>query len=269
MRRKHVHQNMDTVSLFRPITKFSAEIEATGSVPEIVANAFRIAESGRPGAAFISAPVDILSARAEAAILTPVEPGLLGPADPGALAWAATLINNAERPVLLLGLMASGCHEAQAVRALLARTHLPVVCTYQGAGVISRELFHCFGGRVGLFRNQPADVLLDQADLVITVGYYPVEYEPGLWNHGRRRPIIHIDCSSAEIDSDYRPTVALQGNISTTLHELEPQLTRRSTGKDSSRLKEIARERELFATAASAANGVPVHPTRLVYEIQN
>ena len=60
MRRKQVHQRMDTVNLFRPITKYSVEIDATVSVPEVVANAFRTAESGRPGAAFISAPVDIM-----------------------------------------------------------------------------------------------------------------------------------------------------------------------------------------------------------------
>ena len=110
-------------------------------------------------------------------------------------AAASALIDNASRPVLLLGLLASEVQAAQAVRALLAKTHLPVVCTYQGAGVVPQEFFHCFGGRVGLFHNQLADELLADADLVITVGYYPVEHEPGLWNHGRHRIIIHVDCS--------------------------------------------------------------------------
>src|SRR6516162_7713728 len=52
-RLKQIHQSMDTVSLFRPITKFSAEIDSPEVVSEVVANAFRAAESGRPGAAFI------------------------------------------------------------------------------------------------------------------------------------------------------------------------------------------------------------------------
>jgi acetolactate synthase-1/2/3 large subunit len=56
---------MDTVDLFRPITKFSAEIDSPNSVSEVVANAFRAAESGRPGAAFISAPMDIMKGRAD------------------------------------------------------------------------------------------------------------------------------------------------------------------------------------------------------------
>jgi acetolactate synthase I/II/III large subunit len=268
MRLKQLHQNMDTVNLFRPITKFSAEIDAPGSIPEVIARAFRTAESGRPGAAFVSAPADMMTAEVEAEILTPVQPEPLGPADPAEIAAAADLINKASRPVLLLGLQASESRAAQAVRALLAKTQMPAVCTYQGAGVVSREFLHCFGGRVGLFRNQPGDKLLDEADVVIPIGYYPVEYEPGRWNRGRRRGIIHVDCSPAEIDRDYRPQVELRGNVSATLKSLVAQIQPRNISADLGLLKKIARERETFAAAAAAADGVPVHPTRLVHELQ-
>jgi TPP-dependent 2-oxoacid decarboxylase len=99
------------------------------------------------------------------------------------------------------------------VRSLLAQTNLPVVCTYQGAGVVPHEHFDCFGGRVGLFHNQPADKLLDAADVVIAIGYDPVEYEPGLWNKGSRRNLIHIDAVRADLDKDYRPQIELTGDI--------------------------------------------------------
>ena len=144
---------------------------------------------------------------------------------------------------------------------------MPVVCTYQGAGIVPGTL-HCFGGRVGPFRNQIADELLADADVVITIGYYPMEYEPGLWNSGLRRTIIHIDCSPAEIDRDYRPQVELRGNILATPQALTARIQPRSIGTESLRLKDIAREREKFAAAAAAADGVPIHPTRLVYELQ-
>jgi thiamine pyrophosphate-dependent acetolactate synthase large subunit-like protein len=98
-----------------------------------------------------------MSAAAEVEVLTPVVPERLGPADTEAITAAAALINGAKQPLLLLGLLASQPRAAAAVRALLTATRLPVVCTYQGAGVVSRELFDCFGGRVGLFHNQPAD----------------------------------------------------------------------------------------------------------------
>jgi acetolactate synthase I/II/III large subunit len=268
MRLKQVHQSMDTVNLFRPITKYSAEIDAPDSVAEVVANAFRTAESGRPGAAFVSAPVDIMAAPTAAQVLTPVAPEPLGPADPAATAAAADMINRGNRPVLLLGLLASEAMAALAARALLARTQLPVVCTYQGAGIVPRESFRCFGGRVGLFHNQLADQLLDEADVVITVGYCPMEFEPGLWNRGRRRNIVHIDCCPAQVDRDYRPQIELRGNIAATLAALTAQLQPRDIAAGSSLLTEIVRERAVFAARAAAANGVPVHPARLALELQ-
>jgi acetolactate synthase-1/2/3 large subunit len=209
-----------------------------------------------------------MTGEADAEILTPAAPDPLGPADRADIASAADLIENASRPVLLLGLLASEANAAEAVRALLAKTQLPVVCTYQGAGVVPREFFHCFGGRVGLFHNQLADALLDDADLVITIGYYPVEYEPSLWNRGRRRNIIHIDCSPAEIDQDYRPQLELRGNIAATLQSLTARIQSPASEAQSPRLREIARERQIFAAAAAASNGFPIHPTRLVYELQ-
>jgi acetolactate synthase I/II/III large subunit len=268
-RLKQVHQSMDTVSLFRPITKFSAEIDSPEAVSEVVANAFRAAESGRPGAAFISAPQDIMTGPADGQVLTPVAPTRLGPADPEAIAAAAALIDGAERPVLLLGLLASQPRAAEAVRSLLARTKLPVVCTYQGAGVVPRELFDCFGGRIGLFHNQPADRLLDAADVVVAVGYNPVEYEPGLWNKARERQLVHIDAVPADIDKDYRPHLDLTGDIAATLRGLATQIDRKTPSADTNRLGDISRDRAQFAERAAAMNGIPIHPMRLVHELQN
>ena len=267
-RLKQIHQNMDTVSLFRPITKFSAEIDSAEAVSEIVANAFRAAESARPGAAFISAPQDVMTGRADGDVLTPVAPEILGAADADAIAAAAALINAAEQPVLLLGLLASQPRAAEAVRVLLAKTKLPVVCTYQGAGVVPRDLFDRFGGRIGLFHNQPADKLLDAADVVVPVGYDPVEYEPGLWNKGRKRHLIHIDAVSADIDKDYRPQLELTGDVAATVHALAAQLERKTPSGDAQFLKDIARDRTQFAEHAAALNGVPIHPMRLAHELQ-
>lgn len=266
-RLKQLHQSMDTVDLFRPVTKFSVEIDSLESVSEVIANAFRAAESGRPGAAFVSAPKDIMMGTSGADVLTPVTPETLGPADADAIAAAAGVINGAERPVVLLGLLASTSRSAEAVRELLLKTKLPVVCTYQGAGVVPRELFDCFGGRVGLFHTQPADKVLDSADAVITVGYDPVEYEPALWNRGRKRNVVHIDAVLADIDKDYRPQIELTGNIAATVRALATQLNPRTT-PGSPLLAESIRDRAIFAERGAALNGTPIHPLRLVHEIQ-
>jgi acetolactate synthase I/II/III large subunit len=268
-RLKHVHQTMDTVSLFRPVTKFSAEIDSGAAVSEVVANAFRIAESGRPGAAFISAPQDVMTGESESRVLTPVNPVAFGPADAESIETAASLIDRAQCPVLLLGMLASQPAAATAIRRLVGRTKLPVVCTYQGAGVISQELFDCFGGRVGLFHNQPGDQLLDAADVVITIGYDPVEYDPFLWNHGCKRDIIHVDVLPSDIDKDYKPVVELTGSISTTLDALTNQVTPRIRGKVAVFLAEMARQRKEFARYAVELHGSPIHPARLAWELQS
>ena len=267
-RLKQIHQSMDTVSLFRPITKFSAEIDSAYSVSEVVANAFRAAESGRPGAAFISVPQDVMMGSADGEVLTPTAPETLGSADADEITEAVDLISKAKHPVLLLGLLASGKDAAEAVRGLIAKTRLAIVCTYQGAGVVPREHFDRFGGRIGLFHTQPADKLLDAADLVVAIGYDPIEYEPGLWNQGKKRNLIHIDTTSADIDKDYRPQLELTGNIAATVRVLTDRLDGQALVADAALLSEVARDRAIFAERAAVLNGVPMHPMRLVHELQ-
>ena len=247
---------MDTVDLFRPITKFTAETDSPNSVSEVVANAFRAAELGRPGSAFISAPMDIMKGRADGEVLTPTAPENLGPADTNAINQATSMISNAKQPVLLLGLLASEKHAAEALRALMAKTKLPVVCTYQGAGVVPRELFDRFGGWIGLFHTQPADKLLDAADTVIAVGYDPIEYEPSLWNQSKKRNVIDVDVDPADIDRDYRPQLELTGNIAATVQGLSTHLERQMTADtDKAILNEVARDRAMFTERAASLNG--------------
>jgi acetolactate synthase I/II/III large subunit len=267
-RLKQLHQSMDTVNLFRSVTKFSAEIDSPSSISEVVANAFRAAESARPGAAFISAPKDIMTGDAEGEILTPVAPVRLGAADESAITAATSLINEAKNPVVMLGLLASETNAADAVGGLIARTNMPVVCTYQGAGVVPREHFDRFGGRVGLFRTQPADRILDAADLVITIGYDPIEFEPGLWNLCKKRSLIHIDAVAADIDKDYRPEVELTGDVAATVRALTGRLQIAAHAGSADLLREVAQERAAFAEKAAASNGTPIHPLRLVQELQ-
>jgi acetolactate synthase-1/2/3 large subunit len=267
-RLKQLHQSMDTVNLFRPVTKFSAEIDSPSSISEVVANAFRAAESGRPGAAFISAPKDIMTGDAEGGILTPVAPVRLGAADESAITVATSLINEAKNPVVMLGLLASETNAAAAVGEFIAKTNMPVLCTYQGAGVVPREHFDQFGGRVGLFRTQPADRILDAADLVITIGYDPIEFEPGLWNLGKKRRLIHIDAVAADIDKNYRPEVELTGNVAATVRALTNRLRIAPHAGSADLLREVAQERATFAEMAAASNGTPIHPLRLVHELQ-
>jgi len=218
--------------------------------------------------AFISAPKDIMTGEAAGEVLTPAWRTSLGAADTDAIAVAAGLLSKAKNPVLMLGLLASEENAAEAVGEFIAKTNMPIVCTYQGAGVVPKEHFDRFGGRVGLFRTQPADRILDSADLVITIGYDPIEFEPGLWNLGKKRDLIHIDVVAADIDKDYRPHVELIGNIAATVRGLTSQMNGVAPAGSAELLREVAHERTAFGEKAAALNGTPIHPMRLVHELQ-
>ncbi|AEX53736.1 acetolactate synthase, catabolic [Rahnella aquatilis CIP 78.65 = ATCC 33071] len=266
---KQVHQTMDTVAMFRPVTKYSAEVTSSSALAEVLANGFRAAEFGRPGAAFISLPMDIVNEPAHGKLLTS-QPPVLGSAPHDAILQVAQLLKQAKNPVLLLGLMASQPRNAEAIRRLLHKSDLPVTSTYQAAGVIDQASFHRFAGRVGLFNNQAGDRLLRNADLVITIGYSPVEYEPVQWSNGSAE-LVHIDVMPAETDSDYLPDVELVGDIADTLDLLTAQIQQRIDLSASSVaiLEDRRQQRELLAQKGRSLNQFAIHPLRLVRAMQD
>jgi acetolactate synthase-1/2/3 large subunit len=269
-RLKKIHQTMDSVSLCKPVTKYSVEVDSPESVAEVMTNAFRSAESDRPGAAFVSLPMDIMVAPAQCEVLTPPAYSGAGPADTTAIKEAARLINQATRPVVLLGLLASKPQNAAAVHELIETGKLPVLGTFQAAGAVSMNHFSNFGGRVGQINNQPADEILAGGDLVITIGYDPVEYWPSIWNKGNKRPIVHLDVLPTDIDNSYSPAVELIGDIAATLRSLTPQVSHPAPEPSILRLlRKISADREELARSSAALNSTPVHPLRLVSELQN
>src|SRR5580658_10239277 len=225
---KQTHQSMDSVAIMKPVTKFSVAINAPEAAGEAVVNAFRAAMAPRAGAAFIAFPKDVQHAATEAGVPPILPLPSLGAAPPDLIRRAAETISKAKSPVILLGMGASDPDAAAAVRALLKRHPVPAVGTFQGAGVISRELLPLFFGRVGLFRNQPGDKALASADVVLTVGYDPAEYDPSFWNVGKVRAIIHLDSSPCDIDNRYQPALELHGAISDTVSALGSMLKEQS-----------------------------------------
>lgn len=222
---KRAHQSMNNVAMLEPITKYSAEVHDPNTLPETVANAYRLAKSGKPGASFISIPQDVTDSPVSVKAIKPLSAPKLGSASVLDINYLAQAINNAVLPVLLLGNGASSEGVTAAVRRLLDAVKLPVVETFQGAGIVSRELEdETFFGRVGLFRNQPGDMLLKRADLVIAIGYDPIEYEARNWNAEISARIIVIDVEQAEIDTYFQPERELIGDMAHTLDLLLPAI---------------------------------------------
>ncbi len=268
-RLKLTHQTMDTVSLFRPVTKYSVELTTPTAISEVMANAFRSAESGRPGAAFVSTPMDVLSMPANAPVLADRLAPRMGGAPADVVAEAATLLKKARRPVMLLGMLASRPDVAEAVRAFVKHTGVPVVGTYQAAGAVSEELVDRFGGRIGLFRNQHGDQLLHEADVVVAVGYNPVEYDPWLWNVNDARQIINIDIVAAELDNAFVPAIELIGDIGLSLAGLGQKAGGLERAPELEAVLEgYKKARSTALLNARSSSNTAVHPLQIVRELE-
>jgi len=150
----------------------------------------------------------------------------------------------------------------------LKRHAVPAVGTFQGAGVISRELLPLFFGRVGLFRNQPGDKVLASADVVLTIGYDPVEYDPSFWNVGKARAIIHLDSSPCDIDNRYQPELELHGALAETVCGLASMLEEQSFAGGSELHAIHAESKTLLNPPAPKSNGL-VHPLSIVLALRS
>jgi len=265
---RDTHQNVDNLRLMEAVTKIGMEVIMAENVPEIIENAFRIATRPRCGAVFISLPQDILVEMTDTEANEPVPSAAWSVAPDAVVERAALLINEARLPVLLLGLEASRPENAAAVRRLLEKAPLATVGTYQAAGAVSRKLMSCFIGRVGLFKNQPADKLLDAADVVITVGYDGIEYEPGVWNAERAKKIIHIDYHRANIHTAYLPSLEITGDIAANIISLMPKLHKRTKLFDLPLINDL--QRQLIARFESGAHysGAIMHPLRFIHDLR-
>ena len=264
---KHTHQALDGVDVMRPVTKYAQSALTVHSLPEVFGNAVRAAESGRPGAVFLGLPKDVGLAECSVDLSRGwARPVHLGGAAASELSRAAELINASRRPLLLLGMQASQASSAAALQAFVSRSGLPYCATFQGPGAwVAPEQF---AGRVGLFRNQPGDQLLDAADCVITVGFDTIEFDPSLWNSGSARPLVAIDVLPPDQDQAFLPSAVLIGDLGATLEALAP-LLQPSVDADFRHNGDAAAE-ELRATAAEGAqlSGTPLHPLRVIEELR-
>jgi acetolactate synthase-1/2/3 large subunit len=260
-RLKHTHQSMDAAALLGTVTKFCGEVNDADNVSEALANAFRAATSHPRGAAALVLPSDVLATSTAVEVREPVAVGRPGAAPAPDISAAASLITAAQRPVLLVGARGAESESVSAIRALIAATQLPVVETFQAAGVVSRELEGQYLGRVGVFRNQPADVVIAHADLVIAVGYDPVEYDPSLWNLSGSARILHIDWIPADIDRHYQPTLELVGDVAATVAAVRSQL--RDLPADAEFARVVSDERRRLGEIDEDARSHPHGPNGL------
>ena len=219
---KESHQAMDVVEMFRPLTKWARQIIHPDNIPEVIRKAFKLAETEKPGACHIELPENIAKQDTEARPLSFHKVRRPAP-DEKIIDQAVELLKSATRPVILAGNGAIRKRASSQLRLFAHNTGIPVVNTFMGKGAVPRTDPHCLF-TVGLQAKDYAVHLLNQADLVIAVGYDLVEYHPRLWNTDTPQKILHIDFLPAEIDEQYRVDVEINADIANALWQLNERV---------------------------------------------
>lgn len=212
---KESHQIMDVVSMFRPVTKWATTILNPDTIPEIVRKAVRLARTEKPGAVHIELPEDIAGMESSNKPITPRRFRRSVP-DSKIVDHAFAMLQNSKRPVIIAG---NGCIRKRAskqLRLLCEKTGIGVASTFMAKGCVDMDAAYCLY-TVGLGSKDRISIAIDDADLVITLGFDMVEYQPQLWNPNGDKRILHVDFLPAEIDSHYHAEAELVGDLAHTL----------------------------------------------------
>jgi len=226
------HQYLDLNRMFAPITKRTKEVLNPETEEEIVRLAFKYAENEIPGATHITIPVDVAKKPVsdDDVPLSRVPIVLRESADKTSILEASDFIRKAKRPVILVGNGAIRASAAEALARFVQTVHIPVINTMMAKGILScDDPYYCC--TVGIPLKDYGNIILEQADTVIAIGYDIVEFDPHNWNAKRNTTIIHIASMPADINKYYQTTTQVVGYIPESLDELTYLLSR--TTKDS------------------------------------
>jgi acetolactate synthase-1/2/3 large subunit len=219
---KESHQIMDVVAMFEPVTKWATTILNPETIPEIVRKAVRIARTEKPGAVLMELPEDVAKMDASAEPMTPRRFRRSVP-DDKIVDRAFDMLRRSKRPVILAG---NGCIRKRAsaqLRRFCEATGIGVVNTFMAKGAVDMDADYCLY-TIGLSSRDHVSLVIDDADLIITLGFDMVEYHPRLWNPDGNKSIIHADFLAAEIDAHYHPEAELIGDLAHTLWMLNERL---------------------------------------------
>lgn len=255
---KESHQYIDIVSMFRPLTKWNARIEDTEQIPELVRKAFKTAMTEKTGPVHLELPEDVASLAAEGGPL-PLRPVVYPEAGERMLRQAAELIEGSRHPIVIAG---NGVIRSRASAELLdfsERLRIPVATTFRGMGAVPAD-HELFISTIGLQARDYISCGLDKADLIIAVGYDPVEFSPKYWKE--KKTVLHISSTPAEVDEFYSAT-ELIGDIGATLLSLKERIRE---SKDPSYFLKLRGFVE--KTVECSTEGFPMKPTCIIREMR-
>lgn len=263
---KESHQIMDVVEMFRPVTKWATTVYNARTIPEIVRKSVRIARGEKPGAVLIELPEDVAKQDVDAEPMSarryrrPV-------ADDKIVDQAFERIAAARRPVIIAGNGTIRRRASEQLRLLCEATGIGVLSTFMAKGAVDMDAEHCLY-TIGLGAKDIPTVAIDEADLVITLGFDMVEYHPQLWNPHADKPIIHADFLPAEIDEHYHPEIELVGDLAHTLWMLNERLRERGVPGFDTTVRDDVRSRMQQELAVHADDDTvgSIRPQKMLWD---
>ncbi len=224
-------QETDIVGISTPVTKWNYQITEAAEIPEVLAKAFYIAKSGRPGPVLIditkNAQFDTFDFEYQKC--TSVRSYKAVPdVDKSQLLAAASLINAAKKPLIVFGQGVILGEAESEFKALIEKTGIPAAWTILGLSAL--ESNHPLNvGMVGMHGNYGPNKLTNECDVLIAIGMrFDDRVTGNLESYAKQAKVIHFDIDPSEIDKNVKTDVAVLGNSKETLAKMLPLVNQNS-----------------------------------------
>ncbi|RXG32733.1 biosynthetic-type acetolactate synthase large subunit [Leeuwenhoekiella marinoflava] len=235
-------QETDIIGISTPVTKWNYQITKASEIPEVMAKAFYIAKSGRPGPVLIDITkdaqfeeFDFAYKKCKAVRSYKPVPKL----NPDSVKAAADLINNAEKPMIVWGqgVILGGAEEE--FKAVIEKSGIPAAWTILGVSAIPTA--HPLNvGMVGMHGNYGPNVLTNECDVLIAIGMrFDDRVTGNLETYAKQAKVIHFEIDPAEVNKNVDADVAVLGNSKETLAALLPLLEEKQHTAWHNRFKEL------------------------------
>ena len=216
-------QETDVIGISTPVTKWNCQITKASDIPQIIAKAFYIAKSGRPGPVLIDITKDAQFELMDFKYKKCHSIRSYKPAPKfsvNEINKAAELINNSKKPFIVWGQgVILGNAEAE-LKEFIEKTGIPAAWTILGLSALSTD--HPLNvGMVGMHGNYGPNVLTNECDLLLAIGMrFDDRVTGNLETYAKQAKIIHFEIDPAEVNKNVEVDIAIMGNVKETLPEL-------------------------------------------------
>jgi acetolactate synthase-1/2/3 large subunit len=216
-------QETDIIGISTPVTKWNFQITKASEIPEVLAKAFYIAKSGRPGPVLIDITKDAQFEELDFSYHKCEQVRSYKPipkTSTESLEAAATAINNAKKPLIVWGQGVILGEAENELRAVIEKAGIPAAWTILGASAIPTE--HPLNvGMVGMHGNYGPNVLTNECDVLIAIGMrFDDRVTGSLASYAKQAKVLHFEIDPAEVNKNVKADIAVMGDAKYSLTKL-------------------------------------------------